>query len=308
MNTKSVFDRLIKALGEEKVVLNESMSKHCTFKVGGNASVFVTPSCDEDVVSVVKILKEENTPYFILGNGSNILVSDSGFDGVVVYMGKNMSAISVDGETITAGAGALLSKVAAVAYENSLSGFEFASGIPGSVGGAVYMNAGAYGGAMSDVVLSTRYVDEDGNIKIVEGADHKFSYRHSIFNNGGIVLGCKMKLKPGNKDEIKSTMTELNSQRKQKQPLEFPSAGSTFKRPEGHFAGKLIQDSHLGGFSIGGAQVSDKHCGFIINTGDATCNDILSLIDHVQKVVYKKFGVSLEPEVEFLGEKTKEDF
>jgi UDP-N-acetylmuramate dehydrogenase len=301
MNTEIVFDRLIKAMGQDKVLKNEPMCKHTTFKVGGNASVFVIPSGEEDVVKTVNIVKELGENFFVLGNGSNILVSDKGYDGVVIYMGKNMSDIFVDGQTIVAQSGALLSKVASVAFEHSLSGFEFASGIPGSIGGAVYMNAGAYGGSMSDVVVKTRYIDNDGNIKEITGDNHEFSYRHSVFVNGGIILSTQIKLMGGNKEEIREEMSRLNKQRKEKQPLEYPSAGSTFKRPEGHFAGKLIEDSDLGGFSIGGAQVSSKHCGFIINKDNATCEDILSLISHVQKVVFEKYGVKLSPEIKMLG-------
>lgn len=301
MNTEIVFDRLIKAMGQEKVLKNEPMCKHTTFKVGGNASVFVIPSSEEDVVKTVNIVKELGEEFFVLGNGSNILVSDKGYDGVVIYMGKNMSDIFVDGQMIVAQSGALLSKVASVAFEHSLSGFEFASGIPGSIGGAVYMNAGAYGGSMSDVVVKTRYIDNDGNIKEITGDNHEFSYRHSVFVNGGIILSTQIKLMDGNKEEIREEMSRLNKQRKEKQPLEYPSAGSTFKRPEGHFAGKLIEDSGLGGFSIGGAQVSSKHCGFIINKDNATCDDILSLISHVQKVVFEKYGVKLSPEIKMLG-------
>ncbi len=301
MNTEIVFDRLIKALGQDKVLKNEPMCKHTTFKVGGNASVFVIPSSEEDVVNSVNIIKELGADFFILGNGSNILVSDKGYDGVVIYMGKNMSDIYADGETIVAMAGALLSKVAAVALSNSLSGFEFASGIPGSIGGAVYMNAGAYGGSMSDVVVKTRFIDSNGNIKEISGENHEFSYRHSIFSDGGIILSTQIKLNYGNKEEIREEMARLNKQRKEKQPLEYPSAGSTFKRPEGYFAGKLIEDCDLGGFSIGGAQVSSKHCGFIINKDNATCEDILSLISHIQKVVFEKYGVKLSPEIKMLG-------
>ena len=301
MNTEIVFDRLIKALGQEKVLKNEPMCNHTTFKVGGNASLFVIPSCEDDVVSCINIVKELGIDFFVLGNGSNILVSDKGYNGVVIYMGKNMSDIFVDGKMIVAGSGALLSKVASVALSNSLSGFEFASGIPGSIGGAVYMNAGAYGGSMSDVVVKTRYVDNDGNIKEISGNNHEFSYRHSVFVNGGIILSTQIKLNDGNKEEIMEEMTRLNKQRKEKQPLEYPSAGSTFKRPEGYFAGKLIEDSNLSGFSVGGAQVSSKHCGFVINRDNATCEDILTLISHIQKVVFEKYGVKLSPEIKLLG-------
>ena len=301
MNTEIVFDRLIKALGQEKVLKNEPMCNHTTFKVGGNASLFVIPSCEDDVVSCINIVKELGIDFFVLGNGSNILVSDKGYNGVVIYMGKNMSDIFVDGKMIVAGSGALLSKVASVALSNSLSGFEFASGIPGSIGGAVYMNAGAYGGSMSDVVVKTRYVDNDGNIKEISGNNHEFSYRHSVFVNGGIILSTQIKLNDGNKEEIMEEMTRLNKQRKEKQPLEYPSAGSTFKRPEGYFAGKLIEESNLSGFSVGGAQVSSKHCGFVINKDNATCEDILTLISHIQKVVFEKYGVKLSPEIKLLG-------
>jgi len=237
-----------------------------------------------------------------MGNGSNLLVSDDGFDGAVICVGKNMSEISVTGNEITAMAGALLSKIANVALKNSLSGFEFASGIPGSLGGAVIMNAGAYDGEMKDVVIKTEYLSKDGNIKCAVGSEHGFGYRKSAFGKDDVVLSSVISLKKGNFDEIKKTMDDLNSRRKEKQPLEYPSAGSTFKRPEGYFAAKLIDDAGLRGYRCGGAMVSEKHCGFVINYDNATSRDIYNLMQDIRTIVYDKFGVKLEPEVRLLGD------
>ena len=297
----AVYDNIKKILGEDGIKINEPMSAHCTFRTGGNAAIFAEPSGEEQLAQLVTELKRQNTPYFVVGRGSNLLVPDEGYDGVIINIGKKMSDIRTDGSRIYAGAGASLAAAAAEALSHSLTGMEFASGIPGTVGGAVYMNAGAYGGEMKDIVVSSRYVAPDGSIKEINGAEHEFGYRHSVFCvGGGIVTSAVFELKHGDFAEIKARMAELNARRREKQPLEYPSAGSTFKRPQGYFAGKLIQDSGLAGFSVGGAAVSDKHCGFVINKGGATSADILAVICHVQDTVFEKFGVMLEPEVKIL--------
>ncbi len=241
-------------------------------------------------------------PYFILGNGSNLLVGDEGIDGAVISLRKKMSDIRCEGSELCAECGALLSRVATVAVENELCGFEFASGIPGSVGGAVYMNAGAYGSEMSEIIKSVDYVDKDGNIRTTDSADCGFGYRKSAFaERGDIILGCRLALSKGRAEEIRAKMNELTQRRVTKQPIDKPSAGSVFKRPEGHFAGGLIEQAGLKGFSVGGAQVSEKHAGFIINTGGATAADVIKLIHHIQKTVFDKFGVRLETEVKTVG-------
>jgi len=296
-----VLDSLLKILPKDNILKDEPMKNRCTFKTGGNASYFVMPQNTKELTGVLGFSKENNIPYFVIGNGSNLLVGDNGYDGIIICIGKNMSDVKVEGTKITAMAGATLAKVASVALKHSLCGFEFASGIPGTIGGAVYMNAGAYGGEMKQVVVKTKYIDDDGNLKEVSGDGHQFGYRTSVFKSGGIVVECEIQLENGNADQILALMTDFNNRRKDKQPLEYPSAGSTFKRPEGYFAGKLIEDSGLGGYSIGGAQVSEKHKGFVINKGDATTKDIINLIRHIQKTVYDKYQVELETEVRFLG-------
>ena len=294
-----IFNSLINICNKQNVLKDEPMKNRCTFKTGGMAKYFVTPSDAQQVVGVINYAKQNSIPYFVIGNGSNLLVSDNGFDGIIICIGKNMSDIKVEGTIMTAMAGA---KIAAVALSHSLSGLEFASGIPGTVGGAVYMNAGAYGGEIKDVTIKTTYIDTDGNIKSVTGDGHQFGYRTSLFKNGGVVIESEFQLEHGNRDKIQSAMIDFNNRRKEKQPLEYPSAGSTFKRPEGYFAGKLIEDAGLGGFSIGDAAVSLKHKGFVINKGEATTKDIIDLICHIQKTVYQKYNVVLEPEVQFLGD------
>lgn len=276
--------------------------KHTTFKAGGYARYFAVPDSIDKLSVLISVLKENNAEYLIMGNGSNMLVSDKGYDGVVVNIGKKLSAVTVDGERITAQAGALLSSIASAALANSLEGFEFASGIPGSLGGAVAMNAGAYGGEMKDVILKTEYIDADGCMRTVIGDEHNFGYRRSRFENGEVILSSVIELKRGNRDAVKSLMDELNSKRREKQPLNLPSAGSTFKRPEGYFAAKLIDDAGLRGYRVGGACVSDKHCGFIVNTDGASSSDIYELIKHVRKTVYDKFNVYLETEVKLIGD------
>lgn len=304
--TRLVRSEAVKELFEKTVTkgyihLDEPMSRHTSFRTGGPARVFIVPGDEDELTQVVKTCKENKLNFYIIGNGSNLLVPDEGFDGIIIKIGRELGDITVEGEVIHAGAGALLSKVAAVALGESLTGFEFAAGIPGSIGGAVSMNAGAYGGEMKDVVSSVRLMTYDGTVKTLTCEEMDFSYRHSVISHGDyIVLSADIALKKGNYDDIKAYMKELSDRRKEKQPLEYPSAGSTFKRPEGYFAGKLIMDAGLRGYKVGGAQVSEKHCGFVINAHDATSGDIFKLMDDVKNIVYEKFGVILEPEVKIL--------
>ncbi len=285
------------------VYTNESMKKHTTFRIGGNADYFLIPENTSELQSAIKICRANNIPYFILGNGSNILVSDKGIEGAVISTEK-LNTIEVYEDTIYAQAGAKLSKTASIAAENSLSGFETLSGIPGTVGGAVFMNAGAYGGEIKDVALEVYAIDENGNEKTFSNSECNFGYRSSVFSSGEyIITGAKFRLRTKDKDEITAQMRDYAERRRDRQPLPFPSAGSTFKRPEGYFAGKLIQDSGLRGFAIGGAAVSEKHCGFVVNTGNATCSDVVNLIDYIKKCVYEKFGVMLHEEVRIIGRK-----
>ena len=290
-------------LGEDRVFTEEAMSQHTTFKIGGPADYFLMPDKGEDVGRVIKICKEKEIPYFILGNGSNLLVGDGGYRGAVIQIYRNMSSVTVEGNEITAQAGALLSAVAAAAKNASLTGFEFAGGLPGTIGGAVVMNAGAYGGEMKDVLTEVTVMNAEGDIFTLPTEELELGYRTSIIKTAGyIVLEAKIRLKEGDPEVIRETMKDLTIRRTTKQPLEYPRAGSTFKRPEGYFAGKLIMDSGLAGYQVGGAQVSEKHCGFVINAGDATARDVRTLMDNVRDIVYKKYGVTLEPEVKFLGE------
>ena len=290
-------------LGEDRVFTDEPMKQHTTFKIGGPADYFLVPESVEEAGEIIKICKQTDIPYFILGNGSNLLVGDGGYRGVVIQIYRNMSAVTTEGTIITAQAGALLSSVAAVAKNASLTGFEFAGGIPGTVGGAAVMNAGAYGGEMKDVLVEVTVMDADGNIFTIPAEKLELGYRTSIIKKAGyIVLEAKIRLEEGNQEAIRERMKELTIQRTTKQPLEFPSAGSTFKRPEGYFAGKLVMDSGLRGYQVGGARVSEKHCGFVINAGGATAKDVRTLMENVRDIVYKKYGVTLEPEVKFLGE------
>jgi len=289
-------------LPKENILADEPMSSHVSFKTGGKAKYFVMPSNSCEVISLVDTLRKNGQKYMVIGNGSNLLVSDFGFDGTIISIGKNMSDISVDGEVLSAMAGALLSRIASVALKNSLKGFEFASGIPGSLGGAIVMNAGAYGGEIKDVVTETEYIAGDGSIRTLVGDMHCFGYRKSAFTKDDVILSSKLKLSKGNASDIKSLMDDLNFRRRDKQPTEYPSAGSTFKRPEGYFAAKLIDDAGLRGFRVGGAMVSEKHCGFVINYKNATSSDVFRLMKEIKKTVYEKFGVTLEPEVRFVGE------
>lgn len=298
-----MLERLQNLIGEAKVFENEPMSSHTTFRIGGAADYFVLPETAEDVANVLKLCRQENVPYFILGNGSNLLVGDKGFRGVVIQLYKNFDGIEIQGTKVTARSGAMLIRVAKEAGKAGLTGLEFASGIPGTIGGAMVMNAGAYGGEMKDVVTSVTVLTKDGEIKTLKGSEMNFRYRGSIIEEKDyIVLEAVMELKKGKAEEIQARMEELSAQRKQKQPLEYPSAGSTFKRPEGYFAGKLIMDTGLAGYRVGGAQVSEKHCGFVINAGGATAADVMQLMKDVSDKVEEKFGVALEPEVKRIGE------
>lgn len=296
----AVFSLLASVLDERLILCDEPMKKHTSFKIGGNADFMVLPENMKQIKDVVSLLKDNGIRYTVIGNGSNLLVDDDGIRGVVIKLARNFSNVVVSDNTVIARCGVLLSRLANTALENSLTGLEFAAGIPGTLGGAVVMNAGAYGGEMKDVVAETTYLNADGEILTVSGADHGFGYRKSIFGKDDIILESTLILKVGDKDAISAKMAELNAQRRDKQPLEFPSAGSAFKRPEGYFAGKLIQDAGLKGYKIGGASVSPKHSGFIVSDGTATCADVLALIEHVQNEVYKQFEVKLEPEVRYI--------
>ena len=284
-----------------KIIKNEPMKNHTSFKIGGTADEFCTVSSKEEIIELINYAKEKNMPYFVMGNGSNILVSDKGIRGVVIQISSNFSNYEISGSMINAESGVLLSTLAKAAQKNALSGMEFASGIPGTLGGAIYMNAGAYGGEMSSIVRSVTYL-KNGEIKKI-GDGFGFGYRKSIFADLGVViLEAELELKEGNPEEIKAKMEDYKTRRTEKQPLNMPSAGSVFKRPEGYFAGKLIEDAGLKGFQVGGAKVSEKHSGFIVNAGGATANDVLSLIRHIQITVKEKFGVELETEVKIVGE------
>lgn len=295
---------LLAVLGEGKVKTDEPLKNLTSFKIGGSADVLCEVSNAEELINIIKYAKKENIPYFLIGNGSNILASDKGYRGIIIRFAKDYANASVFEDTIKADAGITLSKLAQCAMNASLSGLEFASGIPGTLGGALFMNAGAYGGEMKQVVTKVSVLDCDSlTVKELSNEEMDFSYRHSVLKDKNyIALGCEMRLTPSDKESIASYMRELAVKRKEKQPLEYPSAGSTFKRPEGYFAGKLIEDAGLGGYTIGGASVSDKHKGFVINKGDATAEDVKNLIDHVIKTVQEKDNVTLEPEVLFLGD------
>ena len=300
VNIKQRFQEI---LGNDRVLENEPMSKHTTFRIGGPAELFIMPETIGEIAQVIAVCKEEKVPYFILGNGSNLLVSDKGYQGVVVQLYRSFGKITLEKNEIHAQAGALLSGIAAAAREASLTGFEFAGGIPGTLGGAVVMNAGAYGGEMKDVIKEVTVLTPEEEIITLPSDELQMGYRTSIIKKSGyIVLEAVISLQKGNQEEIRSRMQELAGMRSSKQPLSYPSAGSTFKRPEGYFAGKLIMDSGLRGYQVGGAQVSEKHCGFVINAGNATAEDVTTLMKDVQRIVKEKFGVMLEPEVQFLGE------
>lgn len=300
---ESFFEKQLEEIaGEGRVLVQEELAGHTTFRVGGPADYYVRPQTPESLCRLVWYLKETERDFFVMGNGSNLLVSDLGYRGTVVDV-SGLDEIRIEGTEIYVQAGALLSKAAQMALSAGLTGLEFASGIPGSIGGALVMNAGAYGSEMADVTREVILVGEDGTENSLSGSDMQFGYRTSICRKGkGVVSAARISLKPGDKTEIEEKMKELALKRKSRQPLEYPSAGSTFKRPEGYYAGKLIMDAGLSGYTIGGAQVSPKHCGFIINTGRATAADIYDLIMEVREKVGERFGVELEPEVCIIGD------
>ena len=300
---QNFYDKLNNVIAKDSILIDEPMSRHTTFRVGGPADFFVTPKAKEEVRDVICICKEAGMPYYIIGNGSNLLVSDAGYRGVIVQIYKEMNEVKVEGDLVKAQAGALLSGIEAKALGAELSGFEFASGIPGTIGGACVMNAGAYGGEMKDVLESVTVLTGEGKIIELGRNELELGYRTSVIaKKGYIVLGAVLKLERGDGEKIKTYMDELKEKRVTKQPLEYPSAGSTFKRPEGYFAGKLIEDAGLRGFQVGGAQVSEKHCGFVINRDHATAADIMELMRQVQIRVKENSGVDLEPEVKRLGD------
>lgn len=299
----NIIKELCDIAGEKNVLTDEPLSRHTTFRIGGPADYFVTPENPEDIRCLIEFCRGRDIPYYIVGNGSNLLAGDKGFRGVIIQVFKNMNEIRTEGEKVYAQAGALLSKIAAAALEASLTGLEFASGIPGTLGGALRMNAGAYGGEMKQVVESATVLTPEGEVLVIPVSELGMSYRTSVIaKNDYVVLEAALHLKKGRQEEIRALMDDLKEKRVSKQPLEYGSAGSTFKRPEGYFAGKLIQDSGLRGFRIGAAQVSEKHCGFVINRGGATAAEVVELMDQVRSQVKEKFGVELEPEVKRIGE------
>ncbi len=300
---KKLIQNIINVVGETSVLLDTPMINHTSFKIGGPADVLIMPANINQIKEILNLCKVSNTPWIVIGNGTNLLVSDKGIRGAVIKLGDNFCDFSLDLDCIEALSGISLSKLSEIAYENSLTGFEFASGIPGTLGGAVSMNAGAYGGEIKDILLETTYLTQSGEIRTINIIEHKFGYRTSIIQKEhGIVLSSKIQLTKGDKNTIENTLNELRNKRQNKQPLDIPSAGSVFKRPAGFFTGKLIEDCGLRGFGVGGAQVSKKHCGFIVNTGNATAEDVLSLINYIKNSVSKEFGVNLETEIRILGD------
>ena len=294
----------IRKLGEQvEILVAEPMKNHTTFRIGGPADALALPKTPEEMAEVVRFCHEHAQPYYVLGNGSNLLVSDEGYRGLVLQLYRNFNDIQVNGETITVQSGAMLAAVARTAYQTGLTGLEFASGIPGPIGGAVVMNAGAYGGEMKNVLKEVTVLTKEGEVLVIPAKALELGYRTSVIpKNGWIVLGAVLQLKKGDQEQILARMEELKEQRITKQPLDLPSAGSTFKRPEGYFAGKLIMDAGLRGFTVGGAQVSEKHCGFVVNRGNATAADVWELICEVKRRVKEMTGVELEPEVKLLGD------
>ncbi len=299
-----ILGTLREVIDPKRIFFDESMKKHTTFRIGGNADVLVKPSSVTEIEAVLHWCSEQSVPYYIIGNGSNLLVGDEGIRGVVIQIGNDFGQIEIgEDQTIWVQAGCMLSKVANAALEHELTGMEFASGIPGTIGGAVMMNAGAYGGEIKDIIDCVTLLTPDGEIQILPQDQMEFGYRESIVSKRNyIVLEVKLRLSKGNRKQISAKMKELNEARRQKQPLEFPSAGSTFKRPEGFFAGKLIMDAGLAGYRIGDAQVSEKHCGFVINRGNATAKEIETLMNDVINRVEEMFQVTLEPEIRKIGE------
>ena len=297
------YDKLEEIVGKDKIKYNEKMSKYTTMKVGGPCDCIIFPDEISKIKDAIDFCKNKKIAFYVIGNGSNLLVKDEGIQGVVIKLGHRFGKIEIDGEYILAYAGATMPALSQLAKKNSLKGLEFACGIPGTVGGGVKMNAGAYGSQISDVLYEVTYMDEKEEIKTIKNKDCSFGYRKSIFtiNPNYVILSAKFKLKKGDIDEIENKMKENSIARRTKQPLEYPNFGSVFKRPEGYFVGKLVDDAGLRGYKIGGAQVSTKHTGFIVNVDNATCKDVLDLIGYVQTTVYNKFNVKLTPEVIIIG-------
>ncbi|MBQ3574832.1 MAG: UDP-N-acetylmuramate dehydrogenase [Clostridia bacterium] len=292
----------LRAIAPDRLFENEPMSKHTTFRVGGPADLMFYPESRDEIIAALEAAKEENVPVHVIGNGSNLLVRDGGIRGLVIVLGDEFARVCVDGDRIYAEAGVRLSRIAMVAQENGLTGLEFAGGIPGTLGGGCMMNAGAYGGQLSDVLVSCQVL-LDGELKSYSVDEMEMGYRTTMpLKKGGVVFSAEFRLKRGDPAAIAERMRDLAQRRRDKQPLNMPSAGSTFKRPEGHFAGALIEGCGLKGYSVGGAQVSEKHAGFVVNTGNATAKDILGLIEYIQKTVFAEKGVTLEPEVRIIGE------
>lgn len=301
MISDAVIQTIADFVPRKNIRLKEPMNKHTTFRIGGEADCFVEIENVEQLQKIQRYLRILELPCLVMGNGSNLLVSDRGYAGVVLQIGPKMQQVRPKGDRLIVQAGALMSQVAKAAYEQELTGFEFACGIPGTIGGGVVMNAGAYGGEMSQVVAEVKVIDQDGNVLELDNETMEFGYRTSaIKSHPFTVVEVTLQLAPGERETIRSRMNELAAKRREKQPLEYPSAGSTFKRPEGYYAGELIMKSGLRGYQIGGARVSDKHCGFIVNTGNASYEDVRDLIAHVQEKVKERFAVDLEPEVIFV--------
>lgn len=302
MDLSSLKSDIHSALPELELRENEPLNRHCSFRIGGPAPLLAMPSSPEELENLCVLLREKGHQPFIMGNGTNLLFPDEGLDRVVVKLCPNLSAVTVSGNTVAAFAGATMAKAASAALNAGLTGLEFAHGIPGSVGGGVVMNAGAYGGELKDCVTETIYLDENLHPRTLRGNEHEFSYRHSIFSGQNwTVVRTVFSLSPGEPDAISARMQALAAKRRESQPLDMPSAGSTFKRPAGGYAAALIDEAGLKGFSIGGAQVSPKHAGFVVNAGRATCQDVLRLMDHIQKTVFDRTGITLEPEVRIIG-------
>lgn len=303
MDIEKIYNDMKSFLPENQLLMHEPMKNHTSFKIGGEADILVSPATEDQIIEVIRYCSDMNVPIFVMGNGSNLLVSDKGIRGVVLKIAGSFSNVDIAEDRMNVETGILLSSLANRALKESLSGLEFASGIPGTLGGALAMNAGAYGSEMKDVVVSITAVDMQGNMIELEGDMLEFGYRTSRLQRKGLIaLKTILELEKGDPSRIKETMVELTRRRREKQPLSYPSGGSVFKRPEGYYAGKLIQDAGLKGYSIGGAQVSTQHAGFIINKGDATCADVVSLIETIKDKVYREFGVKLSPELKIVGE------
>lgn len=303
MDKEKIAKVLMQQIPASMIRLDEPMKNHTSFKIGGPADIFVAPEEVDELLYILKVCKENDIPYYIIGNGSNLLVGDGGYRGIIIQVFRNMSNILIESNEVYAQAGALLVKVATQCLEAGLTGFEFAHGIPGTMGGAVYMNAGAYGGEIKQVLISADVIDQKGNLITLTNEELELGYRTSKAQKEQmIVIGARMSLQQGDKEKIKEQMEYLAHLRRSKQPLTLPSAGSTFKRPEGCFAGKLIMDAGLRGFRIGDAAVSEKHCGFVVNLGEATANDVKSLMRHIQQTIKEKFDKELIPEVRIIGE------